>query len=180
MTMSSTPQKNTEPPGQACCVCKKKSACGHPGRNEDRRWTPRGLCLASFSSWGRGDGAATLYHVSAACTKPCCSLGCQAGFALPISTGSRGPIPLQDASFISTSTAVLHGRGMAVCSDTGWGGVGWGGSGGHLRFSLGCVVWNRVSGRSLHDGGFESVLFLRDSSSCEFDGGVSGTVLNIC
>jgi len=50
----------------------------------------------------------------------------------------------------------------------------------HLRFSPGCAVWNSVSGLSLHEGGFESVLFLRESSSCEFDGGVSGTVLNIC
>lgn len=41
-------------------------------------------------------------------------------------------------------------------------------------------MWKRVRGRSLHEGGFESVLFLRDSSSCEFDGGVSGTVLKIC
>lgn len=54
------------------------------------------------------------------------------------------------------------------------------GQGQHLRFSLGCAVWKRVRGRSLHEGGFESVLFLRDSSSCEFDGGVSGTVLKIC
>lgn len=50
----------------------------------------------------------------------------------------------------------------------------------HLRFSLGCAVWKSVSGLSLQEGGFESVLFLRDNSSCEFDGGVSGTVLNIC
>lgn len=50
----------------------------------------------------------------------------------------------------------------------------------HLRFSLGCAVWKSVRGLSLQDGGFESMLFLRDSSSCEFDGSVSGTVLNIC
>lgn len=50
----------------------------------------------------------------------------------------------------------------------------------HSRFSLGCAVWKSVSGLSLQEGGFESVLFLRDNSSCEFDGGVSGTVLKIC
>lgn len=46
--------------------------------------------------------------------------------------------------------------------------------------SLGWAVWNSVSGRSLHEGGFDSELFLRDNSSCEFDAGASGTVLNIC
>lgn len=52
--------------------------------------------------------------------------------------------------------------------------------GGHSRFSLGWAMWKSVSGRSLHEGGFDSVLFLRDNSSCEFDAGASGTVLNIC
>lgn len=93
----------------------------------------------------------------------------------------------QGAEALSPYRMLLSSAPAQLCSMAGeWrcavtrGGVGWGGSGGHLRFSLGCAVWNRVSGRSLHDGGFESVLFLRDSSSCEFDGGVSGTVLNIC
>lgn len=174
MTMSSTPQKNTEPPGQACCVCKKKSACGHPGRNEDRRWTPRGLCLASFSSLGQQ------LYITLVQPAPSPAAAWDARQAL------RSP-SAQGAEALSPYRMLLSSAPAQLCSMAGeWrcavtrGGVVWGGSGGHLRFSLGCAVWNRVSGRSLHDGGFESVLFLRDSSSCEFDGGVSGTVLNIC